>query len=100
MGIGIQVSHFDFFIKLNFFSYAYSHSDFLSWRKMSHTCPLHTFLLSSVSLKFTLEFIKHPAVMKLNDGCFLEGKLENPMDRGAWQATVHGVAKSRTQLCD
>ena len=24
--------------------------------------------------------------------------LENPMDRGAWQATVHGVAKSRTRL--
>ena len=24
--------------------------------------------------------------------------LENPMDRGAWQATVHGVAKSRTLL--
>ena len=22
--------------------------------------------------------------------------LDNPMDRGAWQATVHGVAKSRT----
>ena len=22
--------------------------------------------------------------------------LENPMDRGAWQATVHGVAQSRT----
>ena len=22
--------------------------------------------------------------------------LENPMDRGAWQATVHGVAKSQT----
>ena len=22
--------------------------------------------------------------------------LENPVDRGAWQATVHGVAKSRT----
>ena len=26
--------------------------------------------------------------------------LENPMDGGAWQATVHGVAKSRTQLSD
>ena len=26
--------------------------------------------------------------------------LENPMDRGAWWATVHGVAKSRTQLRD
>ena len=24
--------------------------------------------------------------------------LENPMDRGAWQATVHGVTESRTQL--
>ena len=26
--------------------------------------------------------------------------LENPMDRGAWRATVHGVAKSRTRLRD
>ena len=26
--------------------------------------------------------------------------LENPMNRGAWQATVHGVAKSRTRLTD
>ena len=24
--------------------------------------------------------------------------LENPMGRGAWQATVHEVAKTRTQL--
>ena len=24
--------------------------------------------------------------------------LENTMDRGAWQATVHGVTKSQTQL--
>ena len=24
--------------------------------------------------------------------------LENPVDRGAWQATVHGVAKSWTRL--
>ena len=24
--------------------------------------------------------------------------LENPMDRGAWLATVHGVAKSQTRL--
>ena len=26
--------------------------------------------------------------------------LENPMDRGAWQATVHGVTKSWTRLND
>ena len=31
----------------------------------------------------------------LQDSC-----LENPMDRGAWQATVHGVAKSQTRLSD
>ena len=23
---------------------------------------------------------------------------KNPMDRGAWQVAVHGIAKSRTQL--
>ena len=26
--------------------------------------------------------------------------LENLMDTGAWEATVHGVAKSQTQLSD
>ena len=26
--------------------------------------------------------------------------LENPMDRGAWLAAVHGVAKSRARLSD
>ena len=26
--------------------------------------------------------------------------LENPMDRGAWQATVHGGHKSQSQLSD
>ena len=25
-------------------------------------------------------------------------RLKNPMDRGAWQAILHGVAKSQTQL--
>ena len=26
--------------------------------------------------------------------------LENPMDTGAWQTTIHGVAKNQTQLRD
>ena len=30
----------------------------------------------------------------------LHSSLENPMDRGAWWATVHGVAKSWTRLSD
>ena len=46
------------------------------------------------------------ALVKSN-ACSLEGRngnplqhsrLENPMDRGAWRATVHRVAKSRTRL--
>ena len=31
-----------------------------------------------------------------NDNPLQYSCLEIPMDRGAWQATVHGVAKSRT----
>ena len=33
-----------------------------------------------------------------NGNPFQDLCLENPMDRGAWQATVHRVAKSQTQL--
>ena len=33
-----------------------------------------------------------------NGNPFQYSCLENPIDREAWQATVHGVAKSRTQL--
>ena len=34
-------------------------------------------------------------------GCPLQYScLENPMDTGAWQATVHGVAKNRTLATD
>ena len=33
------------------------------------------------------------------NGCPLQHScLENPMDTGAWQATVHSVAKSQTQM--
>ena len=31
-----------------------------------------------------------------NDTRFQYSCLENPMDRGAWQAIVHGVAESET----
>ena len=33
-----------------------------------------------------------------NDNSLQHSCLENPMDRGAWWATIHGVAKSQTQL--
>ena len=33
-----------------------------------------------------------------NGNPFQYSCLENPMDRGAWWSTVHGVSKSQTQL--
>ena len=35
-----------------------------------------------------------------NDNPFQYSCLENPMDRGAWWAILHGVAKSQTRLSD
>ena len=35
-----------------------------------------------------------------NGNPFQYSCLENSMDRGAWWATVHGAAKSQTQLSD
>ena len=35
-----------------------------------------------------------------NDNPLQCSGLENPMGRGAWQAIVHGVVKSQTQLSD
>ena len=35
-----------------------------------------------------------------NGNLFQYSCLENSMDRGAWWVTVHGVAKSQTQLSD
>ena len=35
-----------------------------------------------------------------NGNPFRYSCLENPMDRGAWWATVHGVAKSWPELID
>ena len=35
-----------------------------------------------------------------NGNLFQYSCLENSMDREAWQATIHGVAKSQTRLTD
>ena len=38
------------------------------------------------------------AVLHWTTGVVQFSSLEIPKDRGAWRATVHGVAKSRTRL--
>ena len=48
------------------------------------------------------DFIK--SLILLNYGCYAgrlqSSCLENPMGRGAWPATVHGVTKSRAGFSD
>ena len=49
-------------------------------------------------MKFTVTFSSAKLILArdpLQYSC-----LENPMDGGAWRATVYGVAKSRTQPSD
>ena len=49
----------------------------------------------------TIEFIPTTELVREGYGTPLQYScLENPMDRGAWWAAVHGVAKSWTQLSD
>ena len=56
------------------------------------------FLYISISLKSGFICIL-PENNALGNGNPLQHScLENPMDKGAWWATVHGVAKSRTRL--
>ena len=58
--------------------------------------------IKTVTVSIVSPFICHE-VMDLgeNNGTPLQYScLENPMDGGAWWATVHGVAKSRTRLND
>ena len=63
-------------------------------------CPITEYLFSSLDLEsyqpkfLQIHFWSSSRKWQLTP-VFL---LENPMDRGAWQATVHGVAKSQTQL--
>ena len=61
--------------------------------------PLHLFIALSVKVSFyDLKVRKN--LGEGNGNPLQWSCLENPMDRGAWWATVHGVTKSRTQLSD
>ena len=57
-------------------------------------CPL-TPLLFNIVWEDLATVIREGNGTPLQQSC-----LENPMDRGAWQAAVHGVAKSQTKLSD
>ena len=50
--------------------------------------------------QYSLILSIHPLVREGNGNTIDYSCLENPMDGGAWWATVHGVAKSQTRLSD
>ena len=53
------------------------------------------------TLKIRLQLLSPALLLGEGNGNPLQYScLENPMDGGAWWATVHGVAKSQTQLSD
>ena len=50
---------------------------------------------------FTCHFLLQKTLTREGNGTPLQHScLENPMDGGAWWATVHGVAEGRTRLSD
>ena len=71
---------------------------FISWLQSPSAVILEPKKIKTVTVSIVSPFICHE-VMDLgeNNGTPLQYScLENPMDGGAWWATVHGVAKSRT----
>ena len=72
------------------------------WLKLPSAVIWEPKKIKTVTVSIVSPFICHE-VMDLgeNNGTPLQYScLENPMDGGAWWATVHGVAKSRTRLND
>ena len=58
-------------------------------------CLKHSSMKSDCPLIYTSITEREGSGTPLQHSC-----LENPMDRGAWWAAVHGVTKSRTRLSD
>ena len=99
--VGVLTTQASFFCELP----VYTFWPFLSWVIISTTnifVPFVVFLLIWLMV-FSFHYGKFLTFILSNLG---EGNgnplqyscLENPMDRGAWWAMVHGVAESRTQL--
>ena len=66
------------------------------WTHVKHLCGKRKYNFSDLMLiLLTRVFYGEGNGTLLQHSC-----LENPMDGGAWWATVHGVAKSRTRLSD
>ena len=75
-----------------------THSSTLAWKipwmeEPGRLQPMESLRVGTTERHFSLSCSGEGNGNPLQYSC-----LENPMDRGAWWATVHGVAKSRTRL--
>ena len=100
------------FIKVSFINQIMSflgfHDNICSLNILTTQCNIHHIQIHWASL--TAQMVKNllpgfnPWVEKILGGGhgnpLQYSYLENPMDRGAWWATVHGVPKSQTRLRD
>ena len=75
------------------FSSAWNKSTMLPCRKLSARLSLILWIMHTYLQQLFLQ-----RFIELNGNPLQYSCLENPMDRGAWWAAVHGVAKSRRQL--
>ena len=63
------------------------------------TSVLWVKIFNEISIQWNARVLTQGSFGQLANGNPLEHScLENPMDRGTWQATVHGVSKSQTWL--
>ena len=63
-------------------------------RHIMASSPITSWQIDGETMKTVRDFIFLGS--KINDNPLQYSCLENPMDRGAWRATVHRVEKSRT----
>ena len=74
----------------------------VTWYLLLHLLPrafiLHFCPWCWPTFVYWLSFIIQIREGKEKEAATLYSRLENPMDRGAWEATVHGVARVRLDL--
>ena len=79
------------------------HSSTLAWKIPWTEEPGRLQSMGSLRVGTTEQFHFHFSLSRIGEGngnplqCFC---LENPMDRGAWWARVHGIVKNQTQPND
>ena len=83
-------------------SAAVNHEVHVSFPAMVSSGYVHSHSIVVSYASFIPSFLRnlHTVLGEGNGNPLQYSCLENPMDRGAWRATVHGVAKSQIQLSD